>query len=147
MPYLLALQIASVAAGAVAGLAVVYAVWRSCRASDARWSDLIIDPVTGKASHTKVWSHVGYAAMTAVFVRIGWNETAGEGVATLFFVYGGIVASSQVASQILNLRAAVAGAAGAHQAPGTEVVREESRRETVTTVPAGAAPPTKKGKP
>jgi hypothetical protein len=127
--------------GAGFGLGVVLGVllWRSCRNSTARWSDLVIDADTGRTSHTKVWVHVANAAMTVLFVRIGWNAAAGEGVSTLFFVYGGIVAGSQVASRILAGRS---GAGEPAPTPRTTVTKTERTEAVKTLTAAAAAAPT-----
>lgn len=125
-------------AGATFAALVFWAFWRSCKASTATWSDLVVDHATGRASQTKVWAHIGNAAMTGLLIKVCWNATAGEGVAGLFFVYGGIVAGSHVASRIITAK--YSGAAPTSSTT-ERVERVEERKTTVATTAASAAHP------
>lgn len=66
--------------------------------------ELITDETTGHLSATKMWQHLGNAAMTFGFLKVVWTSGATEGLAWLFAVFGGLVAGSQVASKFLGLK-------------------------------------------
>lgn len=59
------------------------------------------DDKTGAVSHTKLWANVGYAAMTAVFLRLGWT---GHVDAWFLFAYGSVVSGSHIAANLVNRR-------------------------------------------
>ena len=65
-------------------------------------SDLIRDEVTGGASATKLMAMVAFLAATVIFLRVGWNATAGEGFAWVLLVYMGAAGGSQGASKIIG---------------------------------------------
>lgn len=66
-----------------------------------RLSDLVRDAGTGMLSHTKLWAHVGYGALTAAFLRDAW----GGGLTDMkMLAYGAIVAGSATASKWLSLK-------------------------------------------
>lgn len=127
---------AAIAAGSAFGLVLALIVWRSCRNSTAKWSDLIVDHDTGRASHTKLWVHIANAATIILFVRIGWNAVAGEGVAWLFFVVLGLIGGSQVASRIMTSKYG-----GTTAAPGTTTTETKLEEKKTTVAAAPAAVP------
>ncbi|QEQ94894.1 membrane protein [Erwinia phage pEp_SNUABM_01] len=64
--------------------------------------DLVRSPVDpSKASHTKFWSNIGMAAMTAVFLYWGF-----KGILTEWYlwVYAPTVAAPQLISKLISLR-------------------------------------------
>lgn len=67
-------------------------------------ADLVRDDATGGMSSTKLWSHVGNAAMTFAFLKIAWLAQPSDGLAMLFLTYGGLVAASQFASKLVGLK-------------------------------------------
>ncbi|UTC25222.1 hypothetical protein P7_032 [Pectobacterium phage vB_PcaM_P7_Pc] len=60
-----------------------------------------------KASHTKFWSNVGMAAMTAVFLWYGFNNTLPE---WYVWVYAPTVVAPHLLSDLINLRWGIASA-------------------------------------
>lgn len=64
-------------------------------------TDLIQDCGTGKMSHTKLWSHIGYTAMTIAFVRDAWLGGLDE---WKLIAYGAIVAGAASISKLISLR-------------------------------------------
>ena len=80
--------------------------------------DLIRDDATGRASHSKLYAHLGNLAMTAGFLKVVWTAGPGEAVTLLFLVYGGLVAGSQVASKLIGLRWGAKNGNGAAKPPG-----------------------------
>lgn len=64
--------------------------------------DLIRSPVdSDKASHTKLWSNIGMASMTAVFLYWGFKDTLPE---WYVWVYAPTVAAPQLISKLISLR-------------------------------------------
>ncbi|UDW09800.1 hypothetical protein [Escherichia phage 18-1-2] len=64
--------------------------------------DLVRSPVNPeKASHTKFWSNIGLAAMTAVFLDWGFKGTLTE---WYMWVYAPTVAAPQLISKLISLR-------------------------------------------
>ena len=64
--------------------------------------DLVRSPVNPeKASHTKFWSNIGLAAMTAVFLDLGFKGTLTE---WYMWVYAPTVAAPQLISKLISLR-------------------------------------------
>lgn len=107
----------TIAAGVGFGLVLGVLAWRSCRASSAKWSDLITDDVTGRTSVTKVGSLVAVTASTIVFIRVSWNSIPGDGTATLMAVYYGLATGSQFASKFVSARGWGAPANGEEKKP------------------------------
>lgn len=67
-----------------------------------KWSDLITDAADrDRASHTKVWSNIAYAASTVVFVMQAIKQTL---TAEVWLIYLGIVGAHSAASKLLSLR-------------------------------------------
>lgn len=58
-----------------------------------------------KASHTKLWSNVGMAAMTAVFLYWGFKGTLTE---WYLWVYAPTVAAPHLISKLISLRYGIA---------------------------------------
>lgn len=54
-----------------------------------------------KASHTKFWSNIGMASMTAVFLWYGFRESLPE---WYMWVYASAVAAPQLLSKLISLR-------------------------------------------
>ena len=54
-----------------------------------------------KASHTKFWSNIGMASMTAVFLWYGFKNTLPE---WYMWVYATTVAAPHLISELINLR-------------------------------------------
>lgn len=54
-----------------------------------------------KASHTKFWSNIGMAAMTAVFIKQGIDGTLTE---WYMWAYAAVVAAPQLVSKLISLR-------------------------------------------
>lgn len=64
-------------------------------------SDLVEDAGTGMLSHTKLWANIGYAALTAAFLKDAWSG----GLTDLkIFAFGAVVAGSAAASKFLSMR-------------------------------------------
>lgn len=64
--------------------------------------DLVSSPVNpDKASHTKLWSNVGMAAMTYVFLRQGHAGTLTE---WYMWAFAAVVAAPQLISELISLR-------------------------------------------
>lgn len=64
--------------------------------------DLVRSPVDPeKASHTKFWSNIGLASMTAVFLYWGFRGTLTE---WYMWVYAPTVAAPQLISKLISLR-------------------------------------------
>ncbi|QUL77296.1 hypothetical protein [Escherichia phage UPEC06] len=64
--------------------------------------DLVTSAVEpDKASHTKFWSNVGMAAMTAVFLWYGFNNTLPE---WYVWLYAPTVVAPHLLSDLINLR-------------------------------------------
>ena len=62
---------------------------------------IIRDEHSGHISHTKLWGNIAYAAMTAVFIHMGWH---GQVDAWLMFAYGAVVAGSRVANKFVAMK-------------------------------------------
>ena len=78
--------------------------------------DLVRSPVDPeKVSHTKFWSNIGLASMTAVFLYWGFKGTLTE---WYMWVYAPTVAAPQLISKLISLRWGV-----------TEVQREEQKSD------------------
>lgn len=124
-----------VASGAGIACLVLSAVvlWSASRHATAKWCDLITDPDTGRMSYTKVWANIAMGAMTAGFVSIIWQATPSDGVAWLFFTYGGLATGSPIANRLLTMRFGAG-----QQQPGTETTSVKT--ETTKTVAASPAP-------
>lgn len=70
------------------------------------FKDLVTSPIEpDKASHTKFWSNVGMAAMTAVFLWYGFNNTLPE---WYVWVYAPTVVAPHLLSDLINLRWGIA---------------------------------------
>lgn len=66
------------------------------------FKDLVTSAVEpDKASHTKVWSNIGMAAMTAVFLWYGFNNILPE---WYVWVYAPTVVAPHLLSDLINLR-------------------------------------------
>lgn len=65
--------------------------------------ELITDAGTGLLSHTKLWTHVAYAAATAAFVKHAIFSDQPTDV-YLWLVYLGIVGAHNVSSKILSMK-------------------------------------------
>lgn len=64
--------------------------------------DLVRSPVNpDKASHTKLWSNIGMAAMTYVFLRQGHAGTLTE---WYMWAFAAVVAAPQLISKLISLR-------------------------------------------
>lgn len=66
-----------------------------------RIADLFADPATGALSHTRVWSNIGSAAATFVFVKAG---VAGTLDADIWAVYLVGVCGHAAVSKLLSLK-------------------------------------------
>lgn len=64
-------------------------------------SDLFQDHGTKRLSHTKFWANIGYAVMTAAFLKDAWM---GGMDAEKMIAYGVIVAGAASVSKFLSLR-------------------------------------------
>jgi hypothetical protein len=65
-------------------------------------SDLIADPGTGMLSHTKLWTHIAYATVTATFLHMTVSgNTPGL---DLWLVYLGIVGGHSVLSKLISMK-------------------------------------------
>lgn len=62
---------------------------------------IIRDDKSGNISHTKLWCNIAYAAMTAVFLHMGWH---GQVDAWFLFAYGAVVATSHVATKLVAMK-------------------------------------------
>jgi len=68
--------------------------------------DLVTSPIEpSKASHTKVWSNIGMAAMTIIFLWYGFKNTLPE---WYVWVYAPTVVAPHLLSDLINLRWGVA---------------------------------------
>jgi hypothetical protein len=68
--------------------------------------DLVTSPIEpDKASHTKFWSNIGMAAMTAVFLWYGFSNTLPE---WYVWVYAPTVVAPHLLSDLINLRWGIA---------------------------------------
>lgn len=82
--------------------------------------DLICSPVEpGKASHTRLWSNIGMAAMTAVFLWYGFTSALPE---WYVWVYAPTVVAPHLLSDLINLRW------GLSSAPRTKDTPEEDSK-------------------
>lgn len=66
-------------------------------------SELIRDEKTGKLSHTKIWSNIGLAAMTVVFIHRGFFGSIADMEMELL-VYGIVVTAPNLLGKFLNMR-------------------------------------------
>lgn len=64
--------------------------------------DLIIDPGTGMYSHTKLWTHIAYATVTATFLHM--SVSGNPPGLDLWLVYLGIVGGHGLVSKFLSLK-------------------------------------------
>jgi hypothetical protein len=62
---------------------------------------LLTDPATGQASHTRLWSNVAHALSAAAFAAFAWRGTL---TAELWLVYLGFASGSAAFNKFLNLR-------------------------------------------
>lgn len=69
-----------------------------------RLLEFVEDDTTGKLSHTKLGSILAMLASTVIVLRVCWQATPGEGVATVLLVYCGALGVSQAASKFMSLR-------------------------------------------
>jgi len=67
-----------------------------------RLSDLIVDPGTGMLSHTKLWTHIAYATVTATFLHM--SVSGNPPGLDLWLVYLGIVGGHGLVSKFLSLK-------------------------------------------
>lgn len=128
----------SIGAGFGIGLAVLF--WRGLRSCRVDWTGLIVDEATGKASHSKLGVHGFNLAAIVLLLRVCWNASPGEGVATMLFAVGGLLGAQQVASKAIGAKVFGGGAAatpGVSTTSRTETVEE---RKTVA-LPAPVANP------
>lgn len=65
--------------------------------------ELITDCATGQISHTKLWTHVAYAAATLAFLRVTLFSTEPEN-AEIWLIYLGVVGGHNVLSKLLSLK-------------------------------------------
>lgn len=63
-----------------------------------KFRDLICDP-DGSLSHTKVWSNIGFAAMTAAFVK---TAALGDLTPELLLAYGAVLTAHHQISNYLG---------------------------------------------
>lgn len=68
-----------------------------------KFSDLITDPKDNRLSHTKVWSHVGMCAMTAVFVYRAFCGNI-QDMEFEYWAYGLLVTSPNMIGKFLSFR-------------------------------------------
>lgn len=66
--------------------------------------ELFNSEVTGKASHTKLWSNIAYLAATISFLHINLHTTDINALSVIWFVYLAVVAGNSVASKWLSLK-------------------------------------------
>lgn len=66
-------------------------------------SDLIRDEKTRRFSHTKIWSNIGLAAMTVVFIHRGFFGNIPDMEMELL-VYGIVVTAPNLLGKFLNMR-------------------------------------------
>lgn len=59
----------------------------------------------GGFSHTKLWSNIGMASMTAVFLRMGFFTSIPEWYA---WIYATVVVAPQLISKLITLRWGIA---------------------------------------
>lgn len=64
--------------------------------------DLIVDPGTGMYSHTKLWTHIAYATVTASFLYMTVSDNP-PGL-DLWLAYLGIVGGHGLVSKFLSLK-------------------------------------------
>lgn len=64
--------------------------------------DLIVDPGTGMYSHTKLWTHIAYATVTATFLHM--SVSGNPPGLDLWLVYLGIVGGHGLLSKFLSLK-------------------------------------------
>lgn len=64
--------------------------------------DLIIDPGTRMYSHTKLWTHIAYATVTATFLYM--SVSGNPPGLDLWLVYLGIVGGHGLVSKFLSLK-------------------------------------------
>lgn len=64
--------------------------------------DLIVDPGTGMYSHTKLWTHIAYATVTATFLHM--SVSGNPPGLDLWLVYLGIVGGHGLVSKFLSLK-------------------------------------------
>nr|DAO34762.1 MAG TPA: Protein of unknown function (DUF2644) [Caudoviricetes sp.] len=70
------------------------------------FKDLVTSPIEPNiASHTKFWSNIGMAAMTAVFLWYGFSNTLPE---WYVWVYAPTVVAPHLLSDLINLRWGIA---------------------------------------
>lgn len=125
---------AAVSGGAALALGLVYLIWRA----GLHWSGLIVDDATGKVSGTKLSALFGFAAVTTIFLRAGWNTAPSDGLSLMILVYYGLATSSQFASKLVGARFG----GGIATTPGTEKTTEKTtEKETVRTAPVIATGP------
>lgn len=121
--------LAAVGAGVGLGLSIAALMWRSIRASNMRFTDLVSDETGMALSHTKVWSNITYLIANILFLRICWSASPNDSIVTLFVAMLAIIGGSQVASKLLGTRFGVAAT------PGTTTRVETSKVETIKTPP------------
>lgn len=68
--------------------------------------ELFNSDVTGKASHTKLWTNIAYLASTIAFLHINLHFDSGSlgDLSIIWFVYLAVVAGNNVASKWLSLK-------------------------------------------
>lgn len=70
------------------------------------FKDLITpEGVDVKVSHTRLWSNIGMAAMTAVFLRMGFFTAIPEWYA---WIYATVVVAPNLVSKLITLRWGIA---------------------------------------
>lgn len=68
-----------------------------------KFSDLITDPKDNRISHTKVWSHIGMCAMTAVFVYRAFYGNI-QDMEFEYWAYGLLVTAPNMVGKFLSFR-------------------------------------------
>lgn len=63
--------------------------------------DLITDAATGQLSHSKLWSNIGYGALTHAFI---FDAMSGGLSDMKLFAYGAIVIGNATASKIVSMK-------------------------------------------
>lgn len=66
-----------------------------------RFADLLTDPATGRFSHTRLWSNIGCAAATLLFVKHGWNAPLSS---EIWLIYLGSVGGFAALSKFQSLK-------------------------------------------